>query len=294
MLSQKHKVYSEASEFKFFFKESISNISKIDPADLMAVISYRQELAERGVYYGTFYNASDLAQAVRVGVQRAVNSVVKRQITIEQPPALQVQKCALREPFEESERGILDLIEISEISANEMTNEIDKMNAIMLSINEEAIKQTSEIDTLNSVNASTSERKTLINGFADFLAKAAQDILDGSSRARTLFKNLFEAQTELYSLMLGNMSNDEFTAARQPVKETYGTMLFNCIAARAGVIELRRTVENLPRITSQFNQARRRLLESLDENIEFMNDVERGVLELISDRSPSSGVSEVL
>jgi hypothetical protein len=59
----------------------------------------------------------------------------------------------------------------------------------------------------------------------------------------------------------------------------------NAIEARTGIVSLRQTVGALPRITSQFNRAKKRLMEALDENIDYLNDVERGTLRLLSDDS---------
>src|ERR1700704_1306822 len=128
------------------------------------------------------------------------------------------------------------------------------MTDLILQIDHETRKQTSSIEQWNSVSIPTSEKKASINKFAAFLAKTAQEILDRSSHARTLFKNLYEAQIELQSLFLNNADAVEIASVKNTLKQIFEGMLVNSITARNSVMSFRKSTEALPRITGQFNR----------------------------------------
>jgi hypothetical protein len=269
----------EDQRIQIYFKDSVQNLSQVDARELGALLEYRSELAGRGVLYSTFSETAELAKAVRINVQRAVIKLMELPANL--PSASNQMTLSVDQTEPQDEPGILDLVETSENSIAEMTEQLENLAQIINKIAEETKKQTILLEEQNLADVSTAAKKASINGFADFLMENAQQLFDKSSRARILFRNLFDAQTDLQSMILGNMSAEERANAKQTVTRGYSEMLTGALGARENVLDYKRIVEALPRITSQFHRARKRLVEALNENIEYLNDVERGILSLL-------------
>lgn len=279
-------IASDNSVFKhhriqIYFKDSISSISKIDPTEFSELLSFRSSLGSRGILYGVFSDAQQLSRAIRLNVQRAISNLTNNAALTDCAVVPSIARPAAILTGDEDEPGILDLLEKSESSIDEMTTEIDSLALIIESIAMETNKQTILVEKENQTNVSSRIKKQSINRFAAVLTEHAQQLFDGSSRAKILFNTLHEAQTELRSLLVSSATDAEIAQFQRIVTESFGKMLTGSVGARDEIINFRKTVESLPRITSEFQRAKRRLLEAIDENIGFLNNVESGILELM-------------
>ncbi|TKT73253.1 hypothetical protein YH63_018510 [Afipia massiliensis] len=273
----------EDQRIQIYFKDSIPALSKIDAGELADVLAFRSQLGEQGILYSTFLEPGELSKAVRINVQRAVMKLLNSAKEVQNTSAPALTSIELTNFDEPDEPGFLDLMEASERAVAEMTRELEGLSKIVDEIGNEATKQTATFEQLNAADVSTTVKKSSANDFAAFLVTNAQQLLDRSSRARILFRNLFEAQTELQLIILGNLKEEELAKAKHAMTQGFSEMLTNAIGTRDTMIAFKQTVEALPRITSQFNRAKKRLVEAITENIDYLNDVERGTLKLIFD-----------
>jgi hypothetical protein len=117
-----------------------------------------------------------------------------------------------------------------------------------------------------------SEKKSVVNDFASFLKAKAAELKRVASSARENFDTFAEAvvlgaalekevlDTERYDKDLA-----EFLRGAESVLPTFA-------AARNATISFLAVAQNLPRITIQFNQAKRELLEATTECLNFFDN----------------------
>jgi hypothetical protein len=79
----------------------------------------------------------------------------------------------------------------------------------------------------------------------------------------------------------GHIAPHLFEKARTEAIETAGVLLSKAQESRFAISSYRETIASFPRITIQFNQARRQLLDALDENLAFSNETEVGIARFI-------------
>ena len=266
-----------------YFREKIENISEISIEELGKLLEYREKLKPLGILYGTFSDRGDLQRRIRINLQRSILEYLNnRTASVQLPSAMEETEVANEaETSGESgeDLGTLDHLEKAEAAIETANRSIGKMALLIEEIGAETKREVEKIESVSFLNAAAKEKKIAINGFASFLKVKATEL---SAEANTADEN-FSAFIDTIVLLAAvdpNRGTEQYkkdiTAFLSAAEET----LKRVTESRVSIREFRASVENIPRITIQFNQAKKSLLEAIDKCLAFMDNSERKIFEL--------------
>lgn len=272
-----------APHVQVYFSDRIERASSITPEDFSAVMEYRKELSERGVLYSTFTSDEQLATNVRVDVQRYVqanlSSSSTRQDKISSPPAFNTDGDA---DSEDNLPGFLDLMALFEEASQVSTSSLNKQTTILEQITAETKKRTGEIDSGAFNNASAIDQKRSMNAFADFLKARALEIIQESASSRDAFRASIDALIALFEMDKAEDSESRNADKRARLIETANSLLHTIGETKEATTRFRQSVFEMPKITIQFNQAKKQLTAAVDTQLSVFNEMEERLVTLTS------------
>lgn len=310
-----HAISKEDSEFgKFrvqtYFQDRIDSIRKISISKLGKVVEYKESLAAKGVLYREFSDQTEFEKEVRINLQRAISyfqnpksqapilsaerAVAPETITHDDRsktiPGFHDRKVASELPDhthslaidEIEEPGFLDVQADAEISLSDLTASLGRMTSLIDEIGVETNKQVELVERSLSPNAPAAEKKEVINKFANFLKEKAVDLQAEANIARAQIATyessgmriiLFARETQLDGQYKEQLAN--FLAVGETLLQTVGL-------SRNSINEFKDSVKNIPRITIQFNQAKKMLLSALEICVRMCDEMEKAILAIAS------------
>jgi hypothetical protein len=266
-----------------YFREKIENISEISIEELGKLFEYREKLKPLGILYGTFSDRGDLQKRIRINLQRSILEYLNnRTASVQLPSAMEETEVANEaETSGESgeDLGALDHLEKAEAAIETANRSIGKMALLIEEIGAETKREVEKVESVSFLNAAAKDKKIAINGFASFLKVKATEL---SAEANTADENFstFIDTIVLLAAVDPNRGTEQYkkgiTAFLSAAEET----LKKVTESRVSIREFRASVESIPRITIQFNQAKKSLLEAIDKCLAFMDNSERKIFEL--------------
>jgi hypothetical protein len=272
------------SRVQVYFRDRIESVSNISVDEFKKVADFRESLKSRGILYRLFVDDKDLQKEVRVNIERAILEYLKRQ-DVQSSAALTKLDTEHSDAGDNDtvksvpeEFGILDHMEKAENALSVSIASAARIGPLVEEIAAETNRQVAVFE--RSVGLPASEKKSVVNDFASFLKAKAAELKRVASSARENFDTFAEAvvlgaalekevlDTERYDKDLA-----EFLRGAESVLPTFA-------AARNATISFLAVAQNLPRITIQFNQAKRELLEATTECLNFFDNAERRIFEI--------------
>lgn len=248
--------------------------------------------------YGTFSSNEELQREVRVNVQRAIASYLEAlSSTTESVNSRESSEPAEhsgevvtvvgvdQEPDDPADYGFLDHQERIEEAAHRTLQSIEATTTLLNEIDTETRRQAVQVEQMSAPGISASSKKETINEFANFLKFKAAALKTGAALARGNFSTLAEALIMGLAFQKSNSSgSDQYRDSRDQLLTAAEETLTLLAKNRMALETFKITVENVPRITIQFNQAKRQLIDALNQQLEFHEQAERDIFE-ITDRS---------
>jgi hypothetical protein len=259
-----------------YFREKIDSVTSISLDDLKSVFEYRDKLKSQGVLYGMFKEREDLQSQVRVNLQRPILKYLGSAAEVTQDIPAKSQTTALAAPQDE-ELGFLDYQEKAETAMEGVSNSINRMTKILEEITSETNKQVSEIEAASFMAASAKSKKETINNFASFLKSKAVELREVARIANDNFTTFADIVIVLVGVQ---RSSPEYAKEVGEFLETAEGFLVTLNQSRASTLSFRSSVANTPRITIQYNQAKRLLLDAIDECLRFIDQSEQKIFEI--------------
>ena len=268
-----------------YFRDKIENTSEISIEELKKVFEYREKLKPLGVLYGSFKDRDDLQKEVRINLQRPILDYLKnRPSSSPRQSATEIAESRNdiegAAPLEEAEDlGVLDYQERSEIAIETTNRSMGRMAVLIEEIGAETRREVERVESASFLNASATEKKATINDFASFIKTKATELRIEANIADENFASFANS-----IVLLANADPQRGTEQYQKVLEKFLTaaeeMLKTATESRLSMRTFRTTVESIPRITIQFNQAKKMLLEAIDKCLAFLDNAERKIYEM--------------
>lgn len=267
-----------------YFRDRIDTAS-LDLDEFKKVMDFRESLKSRGVLYRLFKDDGDLQSEIRVNLQRPIleylqsgrtpqSSTLAGKTVTPYPPS------SAPSALENDDFGILDHAEKIEEAIGASVTSLESITGIIEAIGEETNRQVLEVEKISSPAIPAKEKKTVINGFANFLKSKAADLKREAAAARENFTSfvgglLIAANFERQHGDAEKYKNDiaRFLAEAENI-------LVTIPQNRASILSMKTAVENLPRITIQFNQAKKELIDALDECLDLFDHAEMGIYKI--------------
>ncbi len=266
-----------------YFLNKIDNISSISIDDLVNVRQYKDDLATRGILYRPFTNAEELQKEVRANVYRSIANYCNHQtVNVETPPQQSnTTENNLDVDPDPQSLGSLDHLENAQSSMETANSALTKITSLINQITDETNTQVNEIQQW-STQTPARVRKTSINNFAKFLTEKSEKLTIEASLIGDNFLAFSQSVVQISNIQREDnphLKDESFSELLDRAEDILSVVL----NTRSAVLEFRRSVEVLPRITIQFNKAKKLLLDALDECLQMFDKIENAMYKIASE-----------
>jgi hypothetical protein len=176
------------------------------------------------------------------------------------------------------EFGILDHMEKAEKSLADSISAASRIGPLIEEIAEEVNRQTAIFE--QSVGLPASQKKTIVNAFASFLKEKAVELKQAASSARESFDTFADSTILGASLEKETVDKERYEKDIAEFLHGAESVLPTFALARNATVSFISIAQNLPRITIQFNQAKRELLAAAGECVNFFENAEGRIFEI--------------
>ncbi|MGH6753033.1 MAG: hypothetical protein ACREDP_12785, partial [Bradyrhizobium sp.] len=176
--------------------------------------------------------------------------------------------------------GILDLQEEAEEAINTAGAAMNRINELIEEIGAATTAQTTEIEKLSFTNSAAKDKKKSINDFASLLEARSTLLKQQASTAREHFGLFSQAIISLAALQRQGGDPDQYKNDIAALLKSAEVILMTLPDNRTSIEGFKSAIRNLPRITSQFNRAKRLLIDALDECSQLFEQTERSIYEI--------------
>jgi hypothetical protein len=252
-----------APEIMFYFKDAPIAPSKIDPAQLQQVQSFRASLPEKGGLYATFEDESGFQTSLRAHLAALAQKFSTADTITSATDIAPVElACAESSNLDTDELGYLDYVELYESRMADLTATLTVISGATVRVGQQMNQRTKEIVDLQGKRPDTATARRLVKRTADDMdaysnVLAKQLPLMTSCRVAAL-----QALTRALTLYqeFGNTGKSDL----QSLRTSLADLLSPAGDSRKSLARFRDSVSGLPRMTSDLNRAKRAVLEQLD------------------------------
>ncbi len=259
----------------FYFKDTPPmSLSDIDPVQLSKVQAFQDRLKSLGLVR-FFKTRDEFARLMRMHLSQEAQEWAKRigAAGAGQREALQDDLVALavepeQSPEDEDEEGYLDLIERGAMAMEEVTRTIERIGAAVNEIGTRAVEQTAAMEQAKAApddSANIKAFKRVANQMAVFLSEFVARLEAEIPIYGESFRRAIDPFMRAMSITEIRGETPEQMSAIISSVETLISNHEGSITSYAG---LRDSVAGTPRITTAYNQAKRRAVVALNSLIE--------------------------
>lgn len=252
-----------------YFKDEPIPPSKLDAEQLAAVTNFRNSLGSEGALYWMFKDVDEFEKLLRMHLTRRVQAWRPQQLmstlSSSLPPSLKSTDT------EVDDLGLIDLIEIFE---DEFAGLIDISNRIAHATEEVGKKMVERTDETNSLTE-------LSVGPVNRLA--TKKVISKAARDMDQFVQRMDAEIPLFAAHLDNGMNAFIRAATlslefqtdeknaREAKQALEILHRTLTEIETPITEFQFTVSTLPRMTSELNHSKRRVVDMLQRFIDQLH-----------------------
>ncbi|NLF63428.1 MAG: hypothetical protein GX579_02385 [Chloroflexi bacterium] len=274
---EKYRQDPSSTRVMLYFKEELVDPFKVDLEQLKQVQEFRESLSkiddDLAALYSTFKSTDDFerllrlhltGQVIEYGRSWAVKARTGAEMTIEPETD---DNDAARRSEDTAEEGLLDLLELAQDEFERTNTALENMTDAMATLGERITATSKEIDD------ETAKDKPSIKRYRRLISVAANDMQSMVKRVQTelpIQKESFNSGLEAYRRMLllfGSDFADTETSngIAAKVLESLSQMLDAMQGAVPSLKGFRISVEQVPRLTKEWNKARQDVVNVLDE-----------------------------
>ena len=196
-----------------------------------------------------------------------------------------VTQTAIEIGYDDGEEvGLLDQQEKAEEAIEIANISLESINGLMEEIAAQTNRQVSEMEKSTFFGLPAREKKAAVNHFASFLKSKADNLKEEARSGRENFNRYSSALIALARLERSDGNDEQYSKGLEEILKTAESILSSLPDIRRATTGFKSAVESLPRITIQFNQSKRLLIEAIDECILLFDETERCIYE-IADRT---------
>jgi hypothetical protein len=266
---------------QIYFKDRIESASSISIDEFARLSEFREQLGPRGILYKLFKDDDQLRQEIRVNIQRPILEYLGKTPRGTASPKMSSPEQILDAetlPQQDDGIGLLDLQEEGEEALSVGTTALNRISEVINEINEATNHQTSEIEKLSF--ASTKDKKNSINEYAAFIEERANALKKEASIARQKFAIFSQTVISLAGLQKQSGETEQYRKDVAELLKSSESMFLTLSTSRANVERFKTAIQNLPKITSQFNRSKRLLIEAIDECIDLIDRTQHGMYQI--------------
>jgi hypothetical protein len=284
----RYKRDPSAVRIMFYFKDAPIPPSQIDADQLAKVAAFRSELGELGVLYWNYTDRDAFGSFLRIHLARQIHDWAKRsdsprEISNSLVPAIQDGSVITitESDGDDDDAGLVELMEESEEGMERMTETLSRMMQELAHLTAKMDERTSDFNTLNTHPGGEFDRAQ----FKRISKQAAEDMIYYTRRSEAdlplyidAMKVTFESLTRVASLFadLGPQHKDELKDALTNIR----MMRKSAVQAGKAIAGFREIVASLPRVSTDMNRAKRRMVTAVDGIVDALNTTEGLIAEV--------------
>jgi hypothetical protein len=265
-----------AIEVMVYFKDAPIPPSRIDPLQLQKVHAFRARAEQEGLT-GTFSSTDEFLTAVRIHLTRVLQGWDTRSGGGPVHAELQIED-ELAPPVEDEEPGFLDLIEASTENFGLTSSASERITSSISELGVATQEATARLEgTDYSTQAGIAHAKRTVNSLADRMSHFSANLRSDIPVLRDTFGKAISSMQSAAGL-LPDFQGDPSTQLNGSI-QVLGTLEAAIQATRENIEEFRHKVEGTPRMSTQFNRAKRGTSEALEQLESTFNEQLRLVSE---------------
>ncbi|MCY4612202.1 MAG: DUF4062 domain-containing protein [Nitrospira sp.] len=291
----RYKEDPSSVEIMFYFKTKPISPVDLDPDQLKAISEFRSQLKERGGFYSEFGSIEEFRNSITRHLSTTVQKWKKK---IDDKPigesiTAQRENADATEdnPIEEEEEGLIDLIESANDSMSKVVEVLERMSEATKDLSIKFHQRTEEGNQL-----SASGKNQNLKAAKRIIANVARDCDDYVVRMKAeipLYSQLFTRTMTSFSRAATITSSFDINNSDdlQGTLDSIATLRSSITESQGNMKNFQKAIEEMPRMTTDLNRARRKAAAMLDElDIELhaserqTRDVENLLSELIKQR----------
>ena len=274
----------------FYFKQAALPPDAIDPAQLQKVQAFRERLKQEGVFYRDFGPSDDFERQVRqhlnqqlrtfLGPSSHPDAKVDNDTPASAPEERDLEKHAADEEGDGEELGFLDYVDRAEEQFGESLTVTGRMTAAISEVGDRMQQRTKEMK-----NATAGGKQISRSEFRAFFGKAADDMNCFSEklsrdlpRFRDTLADGVTATREAAELIPDGPERD---AQLKKVINDLGGLRNGSSTAIDGLVGFDEAVRGMPKMTKEFNAARKTVSSVLTEVLDAIKGGRHLVLDTI-------------
>ena len=268
---------NEEIEVMFYFRRGPIELDAIDPEQLKQVNQFREKVQNAGCLTedyadsDSFYallksHLAKLAQQLPDGntKERISHSRKSTELATAKNNFVEDDKQVVLVNVEESEFGMLDLLEIIETKGEMLKGNLISIIVANVSFIKNIQSFSEEIDQLDQ-SISSRERKLVVNKAADYINDFSQKIEAEIDKYKVNMKSITDAMANI--LIIVDDFEEYITGGKTGLRDAIYEKLSALNGATGSMSGMRDSVYKIPRMTKEVNQAKRDLLRVLDKII---------------------------
>lgn len=255
-------------EIMLYFKDAPIAPSMIDTNQMEKLQTFRRSLSDKGGLYSVFEDQASFESSVRAHLS-AIAQKFAAQLRNATTMGTTVRPVADQPPpisTEEDDYGYIDYIEIHESRQAEMIAAITAINDATVRIGELVAQRTAEIQSGAPRDAKTARR---------FIKRAADDMNSYADSMKTQVAALSMAREEAYAALSNALAlQSDFAGGQEDLRSlrnSLSSLIDATTTAREGMVGMRASIDGLPRISKELNQAKRAVVTQIDA---FLSEIE--------------------
>ncbi|UTW61320.1 DUF4062 domain-containing protein [bacterium SCSIO 12741] len=258
-IAVKNRSESPSKEIMIYFKTAPIPFKSIDPESIRAINNFKNNLGDDGVLYWEFNSTDEFRKLLRMQLMRKVQDL--KQI----PREIENLVKPIQEDIYEEELGLIDYSEIGEESIENLLEILNRISSATVWIGKRFEEMAREIDAeiAKDPEMGNKKKRRLVNSAADDMHSYVQRI----KAEIPLYSENIEKAIDSYSnaikisIEMGSEEVDELEAAISSIKEFVLTIEESIESGN----EFLEVVKSLPRMTKEFNRAKRTTSKTLEE-----------------------------
>jgi hypothetical protein len=268
----------DAPEILLYFKDAPIAPSKIDVKQLANVQDFKRDAASKGGLYYSFDDLSSFESSVRSHLAAIAQKFsTDRRHGVIQQAAMPASTMETSFVSDEDDFGYMDYLEIYAAGQVEMTASMGVMTEAMQRVGDQVALRGKEMS--EALPGDLKNARRMIKRTADDLDSFSATIrkeLPGMSQAR---EKSFGALSKALVLRADFPSDD---VALVELNQTLKMLLESASGGKQGIVGMRGSVDALPRMSKEINQAKRSMLAQLDAFIAEIDSVCSTVTNILS------------
>lgn len=252
-------------EVAVYFKQGAVNVDSLDLDQIQGVRDLKKRLEGEGSLYKTFTNDDQLTLEIEMLFDRLArqfsNEDLHKKSNLSSQTTTDSAIVRIGSITEDEEPGLFDVIESLEKHASSSTLFITQLGTELNKLAEKTGVQTSLIEDAarlgplqaTDVKPSISAISKAMDNFSNFVEVGIEEYQKG-------IRGIGEAIRQIVDL------SSDFSQSEEDKTQTFSminSLISSAEGGRQGLVSLTNTTSTLPRMTTEFNKARRRLLINL-------------------------------